>query len=70
MTYGASRLDLLLIERLILYLLAKWSGSMSAKNICSYICNLTIFLDQFLNSRFECESSDTYCTHKSRCTHR
>lgn len=41
MTYGASRLDLS-IERLILYLLAKWSGSMSAENICTYICNLTI----------------------------
>ena len=44
MTYGASRLDLLLIERLILYLLTKRSGSISAENICIYICSLRIFL--------------------------
>lgn len=55
MTYGASRLDLLLIERLILYLLAKWSGSMSAENICTYICVSRdfFFLDRPSNGQFE-----------------
>lgn len=83
MTYGASRLDLLLIERLILYLLAKWSGSMSAENIHNLHLRSHdfpfLFLPSFfyitrsLNNRFErsrSESSDPYGTHKSRYTHR